>query len=302
MKPLLAWALQHVVCLQRSRLSPNQQSFTGGSMCLETLCLFASSFPEHLYVFVVLMNGTKVSGGPVKGGSLWERPAKARLKRGPLSGQLPWSWQWEQKTARMMETWPRNLLPPFLLPLTPTPCELLSVDDRWPSVSFTIKPLVPISALQSPMPVVHACAQTHIYASSNFLLTLWRSVSLPSCTLTFLRDQTTKVHHPRCEHHGMKANQCFYTSVHTRVHIDPHTHMRVFPISQLYWQFMLIHWKVKKLSLWHNDAIHKHPNLSLYSGSVLRCKIFHVRTLKHNILNNIHFCWPFVTLLSHFCL
>lgn len=41
-------------------------------MRLESLCLFASSFPEHLYVFVVLMNGTKVSGGPVKGG-VWER-------------------------------------------------------------------------------------------------------------------------------------------------------------------------------------------------------------------------------------
>lgn len=51
----------------------------GGGMCLEILSLSASSFPEHLYVFVVLMNGTKVSGGPVEGGS--------GLKWGPLSGQ-----------------------------------------------------------------------------------------------------------------------------------------------------------------------------------------------------------------------
>lgn len=109
--------------------------------------------------------------GPCEGGSLRERPAKARLKRGPPSGQLPWSWQWEQKTARMMETWPHNLLPPFLSPLAPTPWELLSVDDRWPSVSFTVKPLVPIADLQRPMPVVRACARADIYASSNFLLT-----------------------------------------------------------------------------------------------------------------------------------
>lgn len=51
-------------------------------MCLESLCLFASSFPEHLYVFVVLMNGTKVSGGPAKGGKFArERTAKVRLRR-----------------------------------------------------------------------------------------------------------------------------------------------------------------------------------------------------------------------------
>lgn len=36
--------------------------------CLEILSLSASSFPEHLYVFVVLMNGTKVSGGHVEMG------------------------------------------------------------------------------------------------------------------------------------------------------------------------------------------------------------------------------------------
>lgn len=59
-------------------------------MCLEILCLSASSFSEHLYVFVVLMNGTKVSGGPEKGEiSLQGRAAEARLKWGLLSGQLP---------------------------------------------------------------------------------------------------------------------------------------------------------------------------------------------------------------------
>lgn len=31
-----------------------------------------SRFPEHLYVFVVLMNGTKVSGGLVEGGTFCE--------------------------------------------------------------------------------------------------------------------------------------------------------------------------------------------------------------------------------------
>lgn len=41
----------------------------GGGMCLEILSLPASSVPEHLYVFVVLMNGTKVSGGRVQGGN-----------------------------------------------------------------------------------------------------------------------------------------------------------------------------------------------------------------------------------------
>lgn len=146
------------------------------------------------------------------------RPAKARLKRGPPSGQLPWSWQWEQKTARMMETWPRNLLPPFLLPLTPTPCELLSVDDRWPSVSFTIKPLVPISARQSPMSVVHTCARSHIYASSNFLLTPWRSVGLPSCTLTFWGIR------PRCTAPDVSIMEGQLTNACTPVCTRAHTH------------------------------------------------------------------------------
>lgn len=180
MKPLLAWALQHVVYLQRSRLSPNQQSFTGGSMCLESLCLFAP-FPKHLYVFVVLMNGTKVSGGPVQRGVCGREQPNWGWRRGPLSGQLPWVWQWEQKTARMMETCPRNLLPLFPLPKTPTPRELLSVDDRWPSLSFTIKPLVPIADLRSPMPVVHTCAQTRTHASLTFLSSQLGSPSLILC-------------------------------------------------------------------------------------------------------------------------
>lgn len=191
MKPLLAWALQHVVCLQRSRLSPNQQSFTGGSMCLESLCLFASSFPEHLYVFVVLMNGTKVSGGPVKGGVCEREQPKWGWSGCRLSGQLPWSWQWEQKTTRMMETCPGNLHPPFPLPLTPTPCELLSVDDRWPSCSFTIKPLVPIADLQS-----HTCLlSTHVHRHTSliFLSTQWGSVSLSSCTLPYVGGQTPEM-------------------------------------------------------------------------------------------------------------
>ena len=50
--------------------------------------LALSSFLEHLYVFVVLMNGTKVSGGPVGGGGRWQF-ARERLKRAPLSGQSP---------------------------------------------------------------------------------------------------------------------------------------------------------------------------------------------------------------------
>lgn len=66
-------------------------------MCLERLCLFASFFPEHLYVFVVLMNGTKVSGGPVKGGGGWwgvgvvreNSQSEAEAGGRPLSGQLP---------------------------------------------------------------------------------------------------------------------------------------------------------------------------------------------------------------------
>lgn len=65
-------------------------------MCLERLCLFASSFPEHLYVFVVLMNGTKVSGGPAKGGrggrgGVVRENSQSEAEAGgrPLSGQLP---------------------------------------------------------------------------------------------------------------------------------------------------------------------------------------------------------------------
>lgn len=78
-------------------------------MCLEILSLSASSFPEHLYVFVVLMNGTKVSGGPRgrEGGNgpVRERAAVARLE----VESAEWSAAMrltvrEQKTAGVMET------------------------------------------------------------------------------------------------------------------------------------------------------------------------------------------------------
>lgn len=41
-------------------------------MYLEILSLCVPSFPEHLYVFVVLMNGTKVSGGQREEGAACE--------------------------------------------------------------------------------------------------------------------------------------------------------------------------------------------------------------------------------------
>lgn len=62
-----------------------------GDACAQnTLCVSASSFIEHLYVFVVLMNGTKVSRGPLlRGGTIWWSAAQAALKWGLPTGQSP---------------------------------------------------------------------------------------------------------------------------------------------------------------------------------------------------------------------
>lgn len=60
-------------------------AYLAGYACAQnTLCASASSFIEHLYVFVVLMKGTKVSRGPPrKGGTIWWSAAQAALKWGP---------------------------------------------------------------------------------------------------------------------------------------------------------------------------------------------------------------------------
>lgn len=100
-------------------------------MCLEILCLSASSFPEHLYVFVVLMNGTKVSGGPVKGGGKSVREnsqSKAEVGSAEWSVSMRLTVRTEDSESDGDLT--PQPLPSFLLPLTPTPPEPFSVDDR----------------------------------------------------------------------------------------------------------------------------------------------------------------------------
>lgn len=75
-------------------------------MCLEILSLSASFFPKHLYVFVVLMNGTKVSRGPVEGGGQFVREnsrSKAEVESAEWSVAMRLKVR-EQKTARVMET------------------------------------------------------------------------------------------------------------------------------------------------------------------------------------------------------
>lgn len=90
-------------------------------MYLEILSLSVPSFPEHLYVFVVLMNGTKVSGGPAWGGSsLWGKTVVVSLKWTLLSGQLLWGWQWEN--SRQREWW---RLDPATSPLQPLSFEMI---------------------------------------------------------------------------------------------------------------------------------------------------------------------------------
>lgn len=91
-------------------------------MCLERLCLFASSFPEHLYVFVVLMNGTKVSGGPVKGGGGGGRGGceREQPKRG-RSGRASAEWSVAMKLTVGTEDSENNGdLPPQLPPFFST--------------------------------------------------------------------------------------------------------------------------------------------------------------------------------------
>lgn len=161
MKPLLAWAPQYAVCLQRSRLSPNHQSFSGGSMCLEILCLSASSFPKHLYVFVVLMNGTKVSGGPVKGGKSVKESSRSKAEVGSAEWSVTMSLTVRTEDSESDGDLTPQPLPSFLLPLTPTPPEPFSVDDRWPFLSFMSKTLAPPSPLESNPYCLCMCTYTH---------------------------------------------------------------------------------------------------------------------------------------------
>lgn len=167
MKPLLAWAPQYAVCLQRSRLSPNHQSFSGGSMCLEILCLSASSFPKHLYVFVVLMNGTKVSGGPVEGGKSVKENSWSKAEVGSTEWSVTMSLTVRTEDSESDGDLTPQPLPYFLLPLTlPTSSESFSVDHRWPFLSFVSKACpLHFQVFWSQMPIVYACAHTHMNAT-----------------------------------------------------------------------------------------------------------------------------------------
>lgn len=79
------------ISFSECRLFKKEKLVSGISACLagdacaqNTLCASASSFIEHLYVFVVLVKGTKVSrGSPLKGGTIWWSTAQAALKWGP---------------------------------------------------------------------------------------------------------------------------------------------------------------------------------------------------------------------------
>lgn len=75
-------------------------------MLRNPLSFSAPSFPEHLYVFVVLMNGTKVSGGPAEGGKQFLREkshGRAEVDFAEWSAGMRLTVR-EQKTVRMMET------------------------------------------------------------------------------------------------------------------------------------------------------------------------------------------------------
>lgn len=103
----------------------------------------------------------------MKGGiSLWEREKCSRNKADVESAE--WSVAM-RLTVRTEDSENDGALTPqpspsFLLPLIPTPCEPLSVDDRWPSLSFMSKALVPHPSLaESHVCCLCMCTDTHTH-------------------------------------------------------------------------------------------------------------------------------------------
>lgn len=103
----------------------------------------------------------------MKGGiSLWERERSRRNKADEESAE--WSVAM-RLTVRTEDGENDGALTPqpspsFLLPLIPTPCEPLSGDDRWPSLSFMSKALVPHPSLaESHVCCLCMCTDTHAH-------------------------------------------------------------------------------------------------------------------------------------------
>lgn len=92
------------------------------------------------------MNGTKVSGGLGEGG---RRGGKAEVDFTEWSVGMRLTVR-EQKTVRMMETWPHNLSPPFSC-LFSNPSSTL-FNDRWLSFLFMSKAPTPFKP-----PKLHVC-------------------------------------------------------------------------------------------------------------------------------------------------
>lgn len=147
--------------------------------------LSVSSFLEHLYVFVLLMNGTKVSGGPAVVGGLWERKSVAMLKWTLLSGQLAWGWQWENR--RQWEWWRLDPTTSSLLSLAffqPLLNPSSMIDD--PSSHLCQKLLPPLKPPKLHACCLHLCTCTHFFKPCHKHTHIWTN------TLTIMPTFTSR--------------------------------------------------------------------------------------------------------------
>lgn len=164
MRPLLAWAPQHAVCLQRSRLPPNQQSFGEGGHVLGNPFALCALLPRASVCICCTNEWNKSFRGPsVRGSSLWGKAVVVGLKWTLLSGQLLWGWQWEN--SRQREWW---RLDPATSSLQP-----FALNDRWPSLLHHVKS---VTWPPGHMLVPYTCRNAHMHTDGT-----WKHCRLLFC-------------------------------------------------------------------------------------------------------------------------